>query len=96
MMTLDEAISHCKEVQERDDLCTSCKEEHQQLADWLEDYKVLKERATPKKPNQTVYNAFCPNCKQALGRQFAIDAIQGIMCRQYCPNCGQALDWSDE
>ena len=56
----------------------------------------LVERATPKKPNQTVFNAFCPNCGEALGRQFAIDGINGSRFRQYCPTCGQALDWELE
>lgn len=61
-----------------------------------EELQRLIDKATPKKPIQTVFNAFCPNCKEALGKQFAIDGINGIMCRQYCSNCGQALDWSED
>ena len=56
-MTLDEAIKHAREVAEdkradadwkfrhgrlNADDCISCAEEHDQLADWLEDYKKLK------------------------------------------------------
>ena len=56
-MTLDEAIKHAREVAEdkradadwkfrhgrlNADDCISCAEEHEQLADWLEDYKKLK------------------------------------------------------
>lgn len=79
----------CKEC-DFEKLCNS------QAKGYIDTIQELVERATPKKPKQTVYNAFCPNCKQALGRQFAIDDIQGIMCRQYCPNCGQKILWEDE
>ena len=42
-VTLDEAISHCYEVyHERDDMCKECREEHRQLAQWLEELKQLK------------------------------------------------------
>ena len=52
-MTLDEAIKHCKEKSEElraeaTDLdsgeaqeCLECANEHEQLAEWLEDYKRL-------------------------------------------------------
>ena len=45
-MTLDEAIQHCKEVAieyEAKGECYECGKEHRQLAEWLEDYKELKE-----------------------------------------------------
>ena len=45
-MTLDEAIQHCKEVAieyEAKGECYECGKEHRQLAEWLEDYKQLKE-----------------------------------------------------
>lgn len=38
MMTLDEAIQHCKD---RED-CTECGKEHRQLREWLEELKVLR------------------------------------------------------
>lgn len=42
-MTIDEAISHAREVAEnRDDMCDSCRQEHKQLADWLEELKAYK------------------------------------------------------
>ena len=94
-MTLDEAIKHCEEVQSRDDLCTSCKEEHQQLSDWLKDYKVLKERATPKKlemmriKKYDGYNIGICKCGKTIDASLDDDA-------NFCPNCGQSLDWSDE
>lgn len=59
-MTLDEAIVHAREVAERNrkqykncpadrrdiehQTCEVCAEEHEQLADWLEDYKHIKQR----------------------------------------------------
>ena len=58
MMTLDEAISHAEDVaKEQDYLCSithpamqlsnysKCAEEHRQLAEWLKDYKRMKEQA---------------------------------------------------
>lgn len=45
-MTLDEAIQHCKEVAieyEAKGECYECGKDHRQLAEWLEDYKRLKE-----------------------------------------------------
>lgn len=42
-MTIDEAIKHAREVAEcREDMCDSCRKEHQQLADWLEELKLYK------------------------------------------------------
>jgi hypothetical protein len=38
-MTLDEAIKYCNDVADS------------QLAEWLQDYKTLKEKATPKSPD---------------------------------------------
>ena len=58
-MTLDEAILHAREVAERNrkqykncpsdrtdiryQTCEECAEEHEQLAEWLEDYKHIKQ-----------------------------------------------------
>ena len=45
-MTLEQAIQHCKEVAieyEAKGECYECGKEHRQLAEWLEDYKQLKE-----------------------------------------------------
>ena len=45
-MTIDEAIAHAREVASRkfDDRvhCISCAEEHEQLAEWLEELKALR------------------------------------------------------
>lgn len=41
-MKLDEAIKHCEEVVERNDMCKECKQEHLQLSKWLKELKYLK------------------------------------------------------
>ena len=54
-MTLDEAIKHAEEKAEEqrnkaewvkpiDEKCLKCAEEHEQLAEWLKDYKRLLEK----------------------------------------------------
>lgn len=40
-MTLDEAIEHCDEVVQKED-CSKCAKEHEQLKEWLEELKELK------------------------------------------------------
>ena len=46
MLSIDEAITHAREVASRkfDDRvhCISCAEEHEQLAEWLEELKALR------------------------------------------------------
>lgn len=41
-MTLDEAIIHAKKVYENQSVCEDCREEHKQLAKWLEELKKYK------------------------------------------------------
>ena len=60
------------------------------------EYEALKEKNTPKKADMTVFNTYCPHCKQALGKEFAMNGLRGRLGTQYCPICGQALDWSEE
>lgn len=43
-MTLDEAIVHSKELFENQSVCEDCREEHKQLAEWLEELKQYKEQ----------------------------------------------------
>ena len=43
-MTLDEAIAHAKEVFENQYVCEDCREEHKQLAEWLEELKRNKDK----------------------------------------------------
>lgn len=49
----------------------------------------------PKKPRITIHNGFCPNCKNAFGKDYVIDAVKYPHWKRYCPVCSQAIDWSD-
>lgn len=45
-MTIDEAIIHAREVAEcREDMCKECRQEHEQLAEWLEELKAFRRSA---------------------------------------------------
>lgn len=61
----------------------------------LELLEELVERATPKKPEITIYNGFCPNCHQAFGFERTRQAMLRPYWLSFCPVCGQALDWSE-
>jgi hypothetical protein len=53
-MTLDEAIKHAEEVADSDcynDKQFKCADEHRQLAEWLKDYKRMKEQEPTTKNN---------------------------------------------
>ena len=46
-MTLDEAIKHCMDIAETQEMCSNgkkCAEEHRQLAEWLKELKQLREQ----------------------------------------------------
>ena len=62
----------------------------------LELLEELVERATPKKPEITIYNGFCPNCHQAFGFERTRQAMLRPRWFSFCPYCGQSLDWSEE
>lgn len=53
------------------------------IKDFLEEYKKLIDRATPKKPILANGNK-CPNCSTLMQWEYP-----------YCPFCGQAIDWSE-
>lgn len=58
--------------------------------------KSLVEKATPKKPEITIYNGLCPNCHRAFGLERTRQAMLKPYWLSFCPCCGQALDWSEE
>lgn len=62
----------------------------------LEVLEELVDRATPKKPDITVHNGFCPNCHQAFGLERTRQAMLRPYWLSFCPCCGQALDWSEK
>lgn len=64
--------------------CIKCKEEHEQLKEWLEEYKVLKEKATPKPVVLEDDGFYCPSCKLRLETKL-FDSV-------YCHYCGQRLE----
>ena len=75
-------------------------EEYQQIANWLKDYKRLKECSEPKMveyygdgyaDGEIVYDgAKCPNC----GMDF--EECDSDWEEPYCHACGQALKWETE
>ena len=71
-MTLDEAIQHCKEVAieyEAKGECYECGKEHRQLAEWLEDYKRLKEHPKMIDPSDERFGEMLNSAlRYALGR----------------------------
>lgn len=78
-MTLNEAIEHCKGKSKGD---CGCAKEHEQLSQWLIDYKKIKERATPKKPIKN---------KMRHEKTSSLDKFFGLKDTYTCPNCGNAL-----
>lgn len=129
-MTIDEAISHAREVAECQKMSarliednayipesvdkeaitygnTICANEHEQLAEWLEELKQYRAIGTSEE------------CRAAMERQNPIAAIAekedtgttkytcqacgrymgwstGTLPARYCWKCGQKLDWGDE
>lgn len=55
-MTLDEAITHCEEVAEKNEeqSCKECAKEHRQLAEWLRELELYRE---------TIIGRPCEVCK---------------------------------
>lgn len=112
-MTLEEAIKHAKDVwKNRDDLCMSCRKEHKQLAEWLEEVQQYRaigtpeecraamEKQTAKKIISFDYQNGTINYGCPVCRRKIISKINGEWCggtfNEYCDRCGQKLDWGDE
>lgn len=118
-MTLDEAITHAREVAiEQSSIatelslagtdankCIKCKQEHEQLEEWLEELKqyraigtveecraaVEKQKAKrPKYIDKEMETFDCPCCGHT------IIALDDMTVHKNCLMCGQKLDWSDE
>jgi rubrerythrin len=120
-MTIDETISHTREVAESQKMSarliedneyipesvdkeaiiygnTICADEHEQLAEWLEELKQYRaigtveeclaavEKQTAKRPRIMGNAMICPSCP----RCFKSDNSA------HCPSCGQKLKWEDE
>jgi hypothetical protein len=99
-MTIDEAIRHAEEVAEIKKIesetaeiqgcdryalkCEECAKEHRQLAEWLKDYKRLKEQE-PKTGHWITEDRLYPKCDQC-GWEYS-----SIMTK-FCPNCGVKME----
>ena len=83
-MTIDEAIVHAREVASRkfDDRvhCIKCAEEHEQLAEWLEELKQYRAIGT------------LEECRAAMEKQTAIsrEIIEG---NYVCPKCHNLMPY---
>ena len=123
MLTLDEAIKHCeekaKELRERADVfdgitseadvidCIECANEHEQLAEWLENYKRLLEEEPEVYMTAKDYNLYLEGYKQGrkdFGRPQGKWICDYRTCKcsvcnfttvidtyNYCPNCGAEM-----
>lgn len=84
-MTIDEAIIHAREVASRkfnDRVhCIKCAEEHEQLAEWLEELKQYRAIGT------------LEECRVAMEKQTAIsrEIIEG---NYVCPKCHNLMPYS--
>lgn len=68
-MTLDEAIAHAKELSENKSVCKDCREEHKQLAKWLEElreYKSIFDEEHPLDGNSFNFLYFKPYSNSTL------------------------------
>jgi len=103
-MTLDEAIKHAEEVAEGYEKIKKivavteyeceCAEEHRQLAEWLKDYKRLKEQET--KPGHWIrigeeqgacnFTYMVKKCSEC-GFQHSL-----VIPNYFCPNCGVKME----
>lgn len=52
-MTIDEAIKHCEEIARTCDISNECRENHHQLALWLKELKILRQKFGKMKIAQT-------------------------------------------
>ena len=129
-MTIDEAISHAREVAECQKMSarliednayipesvdkeaitygnTICANEHEQLAEWLEELKQYRaigtseecraamEKQTEKKPMH-VTNSYFGYQKHKEHVGYCPDCGHQVEEPYGCPNCLRKIDWSDE
>ena len=105
-MTIDEAIVHAREVASRkfDDRvhCIRCAEEHEQLAEWLEELKQYRAIGTLEECREAVEKQTDEKPTAVLGtfggKEYECKNCGSDVCYgdEYCRWCGQKLDWSDQ
>ena len=89
-MKLEEAIEHLEETlnnPEHEWSCAECKAEHEQLLEWLKDYKRLLERPqgewlTRTEDNGVNYRFYCSCCNREV-----------LLITDYCPYCGARMNY---
>ena len=87
-MTLDEAIVHAKELSEDQSVCEDCREEHKQLAEWLEELKQYKEEK-PEIKQETNYEHYKDEIVENCGFTFALVGGKPHKCSEVdCCDCG--------
>lgn len=104
MMTLDEAIAHAREVAEdkradadwkfrhgrlNADDCISCAEEHEQLAEWLEELKAYKSDDFTKNLQTLVYKQGYNKAIDDFVEKYKFCDNRSIQCRKglNCADC---------
>lgn len=85
-MTLDEAIIHAKELSENQSICEGCREEHKQLAEWLEELKQYKEKNEHFKENiETNFEHYKDEILEECSKDLAVVKGRPKLC--YKINC---------
>ena len=85
IITLDKAIRHCYEVyHERDDMCKECREEHRQIALWLEELKESKKIINRLKVNEEKNENIIRLDEKTIEKQQAeIERLQNEIGREF-------------
>ena len=92
-MTLDEAINHCLERANQD--CSSCADEHLQLAEWLIELKKLRKNAQVVDNNtqkMSVDSGYCKSATATGGRNGKRESGEAkVLGRKHRPAVGTNL-----
>lgn len=115
-MEIDEAIKHARELAEekikesvklflsyQESRCIKCAEEHEQLAEWLEELQEYRKLGTAEEVREAVErNQEKPITNISKGDVLRFGTcptcnrrISTVEGGNYCQNCGQKLDWSE-
>lgn len=78
--------------------CLNCAREHEQLVEWLTDYKRLKalEEQEPtgewKITDSYPHKVYCTNCFKTYAQANWEVWKDGTLARGFCPNCGAKME----
>lgn len=83
IISIDEAIRHCYEAYfERDDLCRECREEHKQLAKWLEELKESRNTINHQKEKIERLEQEVKDKERAYNDEFCLRKEWQTKCRE--------------